>query len=111
MNNLIQELAEQAKNSIPSGTLGVDVWIQAYNKKFADLILADVLAIVAPKHDGRTEVFRAHRNLFNQIKQHFELDPVPCEHEWIVNHHIMSNGWLCDKCYDVAITNPKSKLC
>jgi hypothetical protein len=41
MNQRIQQLAEQARASIPTDTLDVDQWIQAYNKKFAELIVAE----------------------------------------------------------------------
>ena len=37
----IQELAEQAKNSIPKDSLGVSEWIAAYNQKFAELIVRE----------------------------------------------------------------------
>ena len=41
MNPRIQQLAEQARASIPTGALGVEQWIQAYNKKLAELIVAE----------------------------------------------------------------------
>ena len=41
-NNRIQELAEHAKKSIPTGTLGVTEWIAEYNRKFAELIIGDI---------------------------------------------------------------------
>jgi hypothetical protein len=41
MNQRIQQLAEQAKASIPTGTFGVEQWIEAYNKKLAELIVAE----------------------------------------------------------------------
>ena len=46
MNELIKLLAEQAKNSIPKDSLGVTDWIEAYNQKFAELIVQDCLAQV-----------------------------------------------------------------
>ena len=39
----IQELAEQAKNSIPKDSLGVTEWIAAYNQKFAELIVRECM--------------------------------------------------------------------
>ena len=57
-----------------------------FAQQFADLILKDVLAIVSPKHDSRTETFRAHRDLFNNIKDHFELSQTPCRHIWTVSN-------------------------
>lgn len=44
MNQRIQQLAEQARTSIPIGTLGVDQWIQAYNEKLAELIVRECAA-------------------------------------------------------------------
>jgi hypothetical protein len=41
MSTLIQNLAEQAKNSMPQGILGVDKWIELYNQKFAELIVQE----------------------------------------------------------------------
>ena len=46
MNERINELAEQAKNSIPKDSLGVTDWIEAYNQKFAELIVKECLVQV-----------------------------------------------------------------
>ena len=43
MNERINELAEQAKNSIPKDSLGVTDWIEAYNQKFAELIVRECI--------------------------------------------------------------------
>ena len=51
MNKLILDLAEQAKNSIPKDSLGVTEWIDAYNHKFAELLVrqcADIAASAEP---------------------------------------------------------------
>ena len=40
MTKRIQKLAEQAKNSVPTG-LDVDKWIEFYNQKFAELIVRE----------------------------------------------------------------------
>jgi hypothetical protein len=48
MNEIVNQLAEQAKASIPPGTLSVDQWIEQYNQKFAQLIINEC-AIVADK--------------------------------------------------------------
>jgi len=73
----------------------------------AELLIKDILSIVEPYQDSRTEVFRAHRDLYNQIKEHFEIDEQPCEHVWVINNHIMSNGVLCDKCFTTSIHIPQ----
>ena len=41
MNQRIQQLAEQARSSIPTDTLGVEQWIEVYNEKLAMLIVAE----------------------------------------------------------------------
>lgn len=43
MNSKIQQIAEQAKQQVPAGILGVEKWIEAYNEKFAQLIIESVL--------------------------------------------------------------------
>lgn len=43
--NKIQELAEQAKKSVPHG-LAVDKWIETYNQIFAELIINKCANIV-----------------------------------------------------------------
>ena len=45
MNERIQDLANQAKQSVPHGILGVDKWIELYNEKFAELIIKETLMI------------------------------------------------------------------
>jgi hypothetical protein len=42
MNQRIQTLADQAKKSVPHG-LAPDKWIEVYNEKLAQLVVADVL--------------------------------------------------------------------
>ena len=61
----IQELAEQAKNSIPKDSLGVSEWIAAYNQKFAELIVQECMSnlYLHGYDDART-----------QIKQHFGVE-------------------------------------
>ena len=43
MNERIQELVNQAKDSIPKDTLTVNQWLQAYNQKFAHLIIQECI--------------------------------------------------------------------
>jgi len=42
MNKRIQELADQAKKSVPHG-LSPDKWIEVYNEKFAESVVEAVL--------------------------------------------------------------------
>ena len=48
MNNRIQELADQAKASVPQG-LAVDKWIETYNEIFAKLVVEETLTQVAER--------------------------------------------------------------
>jgi hypothetical protein len=47
---LIQELAEQAKASVPAGLL-VDEWIERYNQIFAELIVQECISSVGSQAD------------------------------------------------------------
>jgi hypothetical protein len=62
MNEIVNQLAEQAKASIPPGTLSVDQWIEQYNQKFADLIIFECIKIAVFKGDRETA--RAIREWF-----------------------------------------------
>ena len=53
MNERVQALAAQAKQSVPQGILDVDKWIETYNKEFARLIVSEC-ADIARKYDGLT---------------------------------------------------------
>jgi hypothetical protein len=41
MNELVSQLADQAKNSVPRGVLDPDMWIAEYNRIFAELIVRE----------------------------------------------------------------------
>ena len=93
MGSLIQTLAEQAKSSIPEGTLSVSEWIESYNKKFAELIVGECVGLCdkAAEENARTfytvtetqEVGPAlvskgsqvqAEKLSRQIKEHFGVE-------------------------------------
>lgn len=67
--NRIQQLAEQAKSSIPRGQLSVPDWIEAYNQKFAELLIQDCMDVV----DGYTKprTFGSHYEAVEQIEALF----------------------------------------
>ena len=46
MNDLIQKLSDQAKESVPRGILAPDLWIQEYNRIFAELIIQNCISII-----------------------------------------------------------------
>jgi hypothetical protein len=69
MNKQIQQLAEQAQLSIPVGTLTVPEWIEAYNQKFAQLIVRECCDIA-------DEVERADMDSYvsKYIRAHFGVE-------------------------------------
>lgn len=82
MNERIQALAEQAKNSVPQGILGVDKWIESYNEKFAELIVQECIGIVRPTqhHEafaqsylGDVDGLELLDGKVHDIKKHFGL--------------------------------------
>ena len=66
MNQKIKQLAEQAKNSVPPG-LGVDQWIETYNKKFAELIVQECANYI-------TEYYPHSRYEAFYMKKHFGVE-------------------------------------
>ena len=52
MNRRIQELAEQAKSQVPQGILAPDLWIEQYNRIFAELIVRECVLISRTSTDG-----------------------------------------------------------
>ena len=69
MNKLIQQLAEQAKTSIPTGTLDVAQWIEAYNEKLSELIVRECAA----EADKQT-IYCRGIPWGRWIKQHFGVE-------------------------------------
>ena len=62
--NYIQELAEQAKNSVPPGLI-VEEWIKMYNQKLGELIVFECIKLAVFKGDATTG---------RAIKQHFGVE-------------------------------------
>lgn len=76
MMSRIQELADQAKESVPKGILTPDLWIQEYNRIFAKLIVDDCVTIIYEQERVPKEFFYAkpaHQHDI-AIKRHFGLD-------------------------------------
>lgn len=66
MRNKIQQLAQQARLSIPPGTLGVDEWIEVYNQRFGELIVRECAQLA-----DTAEPFKAN----DLILSHFGVQP------------------------------------
>ena len=66
----IQELGEQAKNSIPKDSLGVNEWIAAYNQKFAELIVKECADVVE-----KNLYQNIGWNTSRAVRRHFGLGP------------------------------------
>jgi hypothetical protein len=69
MNPRIQQLAEHARVSIPTGELGVEQWIESYNEKLAELIVRECAA----EADKQT-IYCRGIPWGKWIKQHFGVD-------------------------------------
>jgi hypothetical protein len=85
MNTRIQQLAEQARGSIPQGRLSVEEWIAAYNQELGRLIVEDALAVCDQVNKGFEDWSEQHAidSMQRQIgvnhyrlalKQHFGVD-------------------------------------
>ena len=76
MMSRIQELADQAKESVPKGILAPDLWIQEYNRIFAELIIQDCVSIIHEQERIPKEFFYskpAHQHEL-AIKRHFGVE-------------------------------------
>jgi predicted Zn-dependent protease with MMP-like domain len=78
MNKRIQELAEQAKASIPPG-LVVSEWIKMYNEALGELIVQECASVVeslSPGYDDyRNQIEDAfRRDCVAEIKHHFGVE-------------------------------------
>jgi len=71
VNDRIQALATQARQSVPQGILDVDKWIETYNKEFARLIVLEC-ADVAYKFDELT--LGQGYTVAKHIKKHFGIE-------------------------------------
>ena len=73
MNERIQELAKEAKLSIPIGALTVPEWIEAYNQKFAELIIRECAQVC--RDQPNIYALKADRdNCAIAIEQHFGVE-------------------------------------
>ena len=78
MNKRIQELAEQAKASVPPG-LVVSEWIEVYNQKLGELIVQECASVVESLSPGyedyRNQIEDAfRRDCVAEIKHHFGVE-------------------------------------
>jgi thiaminase len=79
MNQRIQELAEQARASVPPG-LVVSEWIRVYNEKLSLLIVQECVSIVENLSPG-------YADYRNQIEDAFRRDCVAeIKHKFGVEH-------------------------
>ncbi len=67
MNKRIQELAAQAKDTVPKGILDVDSWIEQYNRIFAELILRECADLFKLVHTDE----QYQRRIDKTILKHF----------------------------------------
>jgi hypothetical protein len=67
MNERIQELAEQAEKYADDNFKGENFWTQAYESKFAELIVREC-ADIADEYDG------VGSTIVSRIKKHFGVE-------------------------------------
>ena len=67
MNKLVKSLSEQAKLSVPHGTLGPEQWLEVYHDSFAKLIVKECVLLCdkAVEENGKT---------LNEMTETKELD-------------------------------------
>jgi hypothetical protein len=76
MNNMIQQLAERAKQSVPSG-LVVEQWIQVYNIKLGELIVQECCALIEREGHNMVPGFLMRLTVpaeVDLIKKHFGIE-------------------------------------
>ena len=76
MNERIQELAEQAEKYADDNFKGENFWTQAYESKFAELIVRECTGIVENKIEVSRYVHEAEllRECSTTIKLHFGVE-------------------------------------
>ena len=97
MNERLKELMVEAGYAFPEGATRAH--------ELADLIINEVLSIVEPYQDARTEGFSERSNLYNSIKERFGMGtPDQCEHDWTTSKtNIVTNAKLCTKCFTINL--------
>lgn len=92
MNNRIQMLADQAKESVPKGILAPDLWIVEYNRILAELVAEECAQICASQADRKN------------IRQSFGI-PVFSD----VKYPGVEPNWSVTSQYDREYNLPKEK--
>jgi len=73
MNQRIQELADQARASVPPG-LVVEEWIKVYNQKLGELIVAECASIADIKRDTSAGCGYVTQTAGQRIIKHFGVE-------------------------------------
>lgn len=71
MTDRIQLLAAQAKDTVPKGILGVNEWIEQYNRIFAELLIKECADLFKLVHTDE----QYQRRIDKTILKHFGLHP------------------------------------
>jgi len=74
MNENIKQLADQAKDSIPRGTLSVDQWIEQYNNQLAKLIVEESALVADREEKNPAGCGWITKTVGDRIKQHFGVN-------------------------------------
>jgi hypothetical protein len=68
---LVEQLALQAKDSMPKNTLGVQEWIDTYNQRFAELIINECAKIADQERPNYLGCGYITLTVGERIQQHF----------------------------------------
>lgn len=73
--DLIKNISEKAKESVPKGVLAPELWIEHYNKIFARLVVQECLDILNEhiREDSKEERDIYLKSFRQDLKQHFGL--------------------------------------
>lgn len=67
MSDLIQQLAARAKDAVPKGMLSPELWIEQYNKIFAELVVRECADLFKLTHTDE----QYQRRIDKTILKHF----------------------------------------
>jgi hypothetical protein len=98
MNELIKQLADQAKNQMPKDKLEVADWIEQYNQKFAELIVRECcLALWTEECHTSGLAFDEVKRNATRIKEHFGIDPNEITEDMLTRSITWMKQQLADK--------------
>ena len=74
MNERIRELAEQAEKYADENFKGEPTYSEAYDSKFAELIVRECIRVGGPEDSYKDDWFNAKADSVAKIKKHFGVE-------------------------------------